>query len=410
MSVRIILFAGKGGVGKTTIASATGVSCAKLGKKTLIMSLDSAHSLSDSFDIDKRLLDREKGRPRIVDENLWIQEIDVQEEIETHWGDIHKYISTLFNATGLDEILAEEMAILPGMEEISALFYINRYFKEKRFDVILLDCAPTGESLRFISMPSAIEWYMKKLFRLERNLARIIRPIANKIISIPIPEDKYFQSIKNLSNKLRGIEEIMKDYRTTSVRLITNPEKIVIKETQRSFMYFCLYGMHVDSIFINRIMPKDGFSSYFKDWEKVQKKHIDSIGDYFSPIAIKKIDLQSREVVGLDDLERFGREIYEKKNPLAVSKVIKPFSFKKIKDYYKLSIILPFVAKEDVDLSKSGDELIVRIGGFKRFIPLPRYCQNMSVSNARLKDNELTIFLKGGGYCEEKEKKDRPKR
>ncbi|MEE9165762.1 MAG: TRC40/GET3/ArsA family transport-energizing ATPase, partial [Nitrospinota bacterium] len=240
MSERIILFAGKGGVGKTTIASATGVSCAKKGKRTIIMSLDAAHSLSDSFDMDKRLMDRESGKPVKVNKNLWIQEIDVQEEIEENWGDIHKYISSLFNATGLDEILAEEMAILPGMEEVSALFYINRYFKEKRFDVILLDCAPTGESLRFISMPTALEWYMKKLFKLERNLARIVRPIANKVTSIPIPEDRYFQSIQNLYKKLRGIEEIMKGYRTTSVRLITNPEKIVIKETQRSFMYFCL--------------------------------------------------------------------------------------------------------------------------------------------------------------------------
>ena len=405
MSERIILFAGKGGVGKTTVAAATGVSCAKRGKRTIIMSLDTAHSLSDSFDMDKRLMDRERGKPVKVCKNLWIQEIDVQEEIEENWGDIHKYISSLFNATGLDEILAEEMAILPGMEEVSALFYINRYFKEKRFDVILLDCAPTGESLRFIIMPTALEWYMKKLFKLERNLARIVRPIANKVTSVPIPGDLYFQSIQNLYKKLRGIEEIMKGYHTTSVRLITNPEKIVMKETQRSFMYFCLYGMHVDSIFINRIMPDDGFSRYFKTWREVQSRYIDSMEDYFSPIAIKKINLQSHEVVGINDLERFGKEIYGKRNPLAVSKVIKPFSFKKIKDKYKLSIVLPFVDKKDIDLSKSGDELIVRIGSFKRFIPLPRYCKNMSVSNAKLKDKELTIFFNGGNHNEEKKEK-----
>ena len=405
MSERIILFAGKGGVGKTTVAAATGVSCAKRGKRTIIMSLDTAHSLSDSFDMDKRLMDRERGKPVKVCKNLWIQEIDVQEEIEENWGDIHKYISSLFNATGLDEILAEEMAILPGMEEVSALFYINRYFKEKRFDAILLDCAPTGESLRFISMPTALEWYMKKLFKLERNLARIVRPIANKVTSVPIPGDLYFQSIQNLYKKLRGIEEIMKSYHTTSVRLITNPEKIVMKETQRSFMYFCLYGMHVDSIFINRIMPDDGFSRYFKTWREVQSRYIDSMEDYFSPIAIKKINLQSHEVVGINDLERFGKEIYGKRNPLAVSKVIKPFSFKKIKDKYKLSIVLPFVDKKDIDLSKSGDELIVRIGSFKRFIPLPRYCKNMSVSNAKLKDKELTIFFNGGNHNEEKKEK-----
>ncbi len=404
MSERIILFAGKGGVGKTTIASATGVSCSKRGKKTLVMSLDVAHSLSDSFDIDRRLMDRHKGNPVKVNKNLWIQEIDVQEEIEANWKDIHKYISTLFNATGLDEILAEEMAILPGMEEVSALFYINRYFKEKKFDVILLDCAPTGESLRFISMPTALEWYMKKLFKLERNLARIVRPIANKVTSVPIPEDRYFQSIQILYDKLSGIEEIMKGYRTTSVRLITNPEKIVIKETQRSFMYFCLYGMHVDSIFVNRIMPDAGFSSFFKDWKKIQNRYIHSIEDYFSPIPIKKINLQNQEVVGFDNLEKFGREIYGKKNPLTVSNTIKPFSFRKIKDQYKLSVALPFVDKKDIDLSKSGDELIIRIGSFKRYIPLPRYCKNTAISNARFKNKELTIFFKGGAHHEEKEK------
>jgi arsenite-transporting ATPase len=163
--------------------------------------------------------------------------------------------------------------------------------------------------------------------------------------------------------------------------------------------------MHVDSIFINRIMPDDGVSRYFKTWREVQSRYIDSMEDYFSPIAIKKINLQSHEVVGINDLERFGKEIYGKKNPLAVSKVIKPFSFKKIKDKYKLSIVLPFVDKKDIDLSKSGDELIVRIGSFKRFIPLPRYCKNMSVSNAKLKDKELTIFFNGGNHNEEKKEK-----
>src|SRR3989339_2269585 len=170
--MRIIFFAGKGGVGKTSAAAATGIKAAEMGLRTLVMSLDVAHSLSDIFDLDKGLLDQNKGRPLQVGDNLWIQELDIQEEIEQNWGDIHRYLSTLLNTTGLDEILAEELAILPGMEEVSLLLYINRYAKTKAYDVLLLDCAPTGESLRFISIPTALEWYMKKIFKMERTLAK----------------------------------------------------------------------------------------------------------------------------------------------------------------------------------------------------------------------------------------------
>jgi arsenite-transporting ATPase len=207
--VRIIFFAGKGGVGKTSVAAATGIKSAEMGYKTVIMSLDVAHSLSDIFDLDRGLLDQNRGRPIKVSKKLWIQELDIQEEIRENWGDIHDYLSNLLSTTGLDEILAEELAILPGMVEVSLLLYINEYVRDKKFDVILLDCAPTGESLRFISLPTTLEWYIKKVFKLEKILAKFIRPVAGRLYNVPIPGDDYFDALEYLFERLKGVDEIL---------------------------------------------------------------------------------------------------------------------------------------------------------------------------------------------------------
>ncbi|HDI78522.1 MAG TPA: ArsA family ATPase, partial [Desulfobacteraceae bacterium] len=244
--VRIIFFAGKGGVGKTTVSSATGIKSASLGYRTIIISLDIAHSLSDIFDLEKGLLDQNRGKPFQVEENLWIQEINISEEIERNWGKLHRYLTQLLNTTGLDEVLAEELAILPGMEEVSLLLYINKYVKESLFDVIILDCAPTGESIRFISIPTTLEWYMKKIFKMERAIARYAGGVLKRLYDVPIPDQEYFDSIERLFNRLKGINEILLNRTITSVRLITNPEKVVIKETQRALMYFYLYHMNID--------------------------------------------------------------------------------------------------------------------------------------------------------------------
>jgi arsenite-transporting ATPase len=193
--LRIIFFAGKGGVGKTSVAAATGIKAAEKDYRTVIMSLDVAHSLSDIFDLPRGLLDQNKGRPIAVGQNLWIQELDIQEEIRRNWSDIHKYLSGLLNTTGLDEVLAEELAIFPGMEEVSLLLYINQYVRDKTFDVILLDCAPTGESLRFISIPTTLEWYMKKIFKMERTIAKYMGPVAKRLYDIPLPDDYYFRAL-----------------------------------------------------------------------------------------------------------------------------------------------------------------------------------------------------------------------
>jgi len=398
--MRILFFAGKGGVGKTSVAAATGVRSAAEGKRTVILSLDVAHSLSDVFDLDRGLLDRNRGRPVRVAPNLWIQEMDIQEEIRKNWGDIHRYLSTLLNTTGLDEILAEELAVLPGMEEVSLLLYINRYARRGMFDVIILDCAPTGESLRFISIPTTLEWYMKKIFRLERTIARYARPVVQRVYDVPLPGDDYFAALERLFAQLDGVDRLLTDPQVTSVRLVTNPEKIVLKETQRAFMYFCLYRMNIDAIIMNRVLPLGLSEAYFERWQESQARHMESARTVFSPIPLFPVELLEAEVLGLESLQGLSRSIYGDRNPLDRFHDREPYRLFKENGGYTLVINLPFVEKEDVDLNRIADELIVQVGGVKRHVMLPRPVAAARTIRARFEGPDLHIFLKGDDHGE----------
>jgi arsenite-transporting ATPase len=396
--VRIILCAGKGGVGKTSVAAATGIRAAEMGHRTLIMSLDAAHSLSDIFDLEKNLLDQSKGKPVNVKKDLWIQELDISEELEKNWGSVHQYLSTLLNTTGLDGILAEELAILPGMEEISLLLYINEYVQRKKYDLIILDCAPTGESLRFISIPTTLEWYMKKLFRLEKNLAKYVRPVAKKIYDIPLPGNDYFEAIEYLFQRLKGVDQLLIDPKMTSVRLVTNPEKIVLKETQRAFMYFCLYKMNIDGIIVNRILPDDVKDHYFENWRENQIKYMKEAEEYFSPIPTFHVNLFKDEVLGYDSLKRLADQIYGKRNPLERFFVGEPYTLAKENGEYRLTMKLPFIEKKDIQLSKVSDELIVRVGSFRRHVLLPRHVAALEEVKAKFEGQHLFIYFTGGDH------------
>ncbi|MBW1993970.1 MAG: ArsA family ATPase [Deltaproteobacteria bacterium] len=396
--MRIIFFAGKGGVGKTSVAAATGIQAADLGYKTVVLSLDVAHSLSDIFDLEKSLVDLNKGNPIQVAKQLWIQELDIYEEIARNWGDIYRYISTLLTATGIDDVLAEELAILPGMEEISLLLYINRYVLNEEFDVIILDCAPTGESLRFISIPTTLEWYIKKIYKMERALAKFAGPVVKRVYDVPIPGDDYFDAIAYLFERLKGVDQILTDPKITSVRLVTNPEKIVLKETQRAFMYFCLYKMNIDGIIMNRILPESVEDKYFQYWKSNQKHYMKRAREYFDPIPIFPVTLYGQEILGYDRLKILASHLYDGKNPLKRFFKGKPYQLKKAKGIYQLIIKLPFVEKENVELSKVSDELIVRVGSFKKHILLPRQVAAAKYVTAKLKDQRLFVFLKGENH------------
>jgi len=392
--MRILLFAGKGGVGKTSIAAATGLAAAGRGYRTIVISLDSAHNLSDSFELSEELFEV-KGEPVKVRPNLWIQEIDVQEEIKRHWGEVHSYIAALFRASGVKEILAEELAILPGMEEVSGLLYINSYARKGSYDLIVLDCAPTGEAIRFVSLPTILEWYMKKFFNLERKLAKVVGPFVERIYNVPMPEDSCFDSIESLFNRLEGVEELLSDSKVTSVRLVTNPEKIVVKETQRAFLYFSLYGLCVDGVIVNKVFPAETSDLFLREWQVLQGKYISELESYFSPVPVFRLPLYQREVKGIKALQELARDLYGDHDPAEVFHPEPPYCFAKDDDHYLLRIKLPFVTKEEVELSKRGDELIIKVGVFKRHVILPKNMATLTPQGAKIEGKTLTIKFGG---------------
>lgn len=390
--MRIIFYTGKGGVGKTTIAAATGMKLAQLGYRTIVISLDVAHSLRDAFDSDaaaETLIQTEKQIP--VGENLWIQEINIQEAITEYWDEVYNYIRSLLNRSGLETLVAEEIAVFPGMEEICALLYINQYVREKTYDVIILDCAPTGESLRFVSIPTTLEWYMNRIFKLERNLAKVAGPVIERVSNVPLPRDTYFQNIQDLFDKLEGIDGVLTDPKITTVRLVTNPEKIVIKETQRAFMYFCLYGLCIDAVIINRIFPEGVDADYFQLWKQTQRHYIQEASHYFSDVPIWKVNLFSDEIIGKAGLQQLADSLYTDINPAERFSERRPYQFQERNGIYQLTMRLPFLTKKDIELTKHGDELIVTIGGFKRHVALPRSLANRRTTGAKLSGEQLVI-------------------
>ena len=268
--MRILLFSGKGGVGKTSLAAATGLQLSRLGYRTLVMSVDPAHSLADSFDLEEELFHGTTGDPYPIENNLAIHEVNIQKEIKRHWSEISAYLTSVLRTTGIRDVEAEELAILPGMEELSAMMYVNQFRREQRYDVVVLDCAPTAESMRFVSMPTMLEWYMKHIFAFERTLLKAVRPIANRVSPVELPPDNYFLNIQDLFSKLDGIGALLEDPKVTSIRLVTNPEKMVLRETQRAFVYFSLHGLTVDQIVVNRVLPQEVTDAFFQEWRASQ--------------------------------------------------------------------------------------------------------------------------------------------
>ncbi len=392
--MRIILYSGKGGVGKTSISAASGLEAARRGYKTLVMSVDPAHSLSDAFDLEKDLMDHEAGRLVNVAKNLWIQEVDVLEEISRHWNSVYSYVAALLNVSGLEQTLAEELAIFPGMEEVSSLLYVNQYVREKSFDVVILDCAPTGESLRFVSIPTTLEWYMSKIFKLERRVASVVRPMVHSFVGVPLPEEQYFKNLEELHRKLSGIDKLMADPKITTVRLVTNPEKVVLKETQRAFTYFCLYGLTVDAVIINRILPEAVSDQFFTAWKTTQERWIRRVEEFFSPVPVWRVPMFRDEVLGVERLKRLGRALYGSSDPAKRYFDQAPYSFRKVSGDYHLHLRLPFVQAEHVDLYKKLDELVIRVGGYKRHIALPQRVAHCEPESACVKDGELVVVMR----------------
>jgi arsenite/tail-anchored protein-transporting ATPase len=393
--MRILLFSGKGGVGKTSLAAATGLQLSRLGHRTLIMSVDPAHSLADAFDLETSLFHGKTGDPYPISGNLAIHEVNIQKEIKRHWREISSYVISVLRTTGISDVEAEELAILPGMEELSAMMYVNQFRRENTYDVIVLDCAPTAESMRFVSMPTTLEWYMKHIFPFQRTLLKAVRPLANRVSPVELPTDSYFANIQNLFGKLEGIDELLEDPQITSVRLVTNPEKMVLRETQRAFVYFSLHGLTVDGVIVNRVLPETVTDAYFQEWRVSQAAILAEIEAYFAPVPVKRVPLFTHEVLGPERLEDLARALYENdEDPAMVTRTEAPYSFAKRNGHYEVRLQLPFAAKGEVGLFKKGDELVVEIGTLRRHIGLPTSMAALSPSRAKLENRVLTVEMK----------------
>jgi arsenite-transporting ATPase len=393
--MRILLFSGKGGVGKTSLAAATGLQLSRLGYRTLVMSVDPAHSLADSFDLETSLFHGKTGDPFPIDDHLAIHEVNIQKEIKRHWREISAYVISVLRTTGISDVEAEELAILPGMEELSAMMYVNQFRREQRYDVIVLDCAPTAESMRFVSMPTTLEWYMKHIFPFQRGILKAVRPIANRVSPVELPTDNYFANIQDLFGKLDGIGELLEDPKITSVRLVTNPERMVLRETQRAFVYFSLHGLAVDGVIVNRVLPLEVTDAWFQEWRVSQGKILQEIESYFAPVPVKRVPLFTHEVLGRERLEDLAHALYtEKEDPAAVSRTEAPYTFSKQDGRYEVRLQLPFAAKGEVGLFKKGDELVVEIGTLRRHIGLPTSMAALTPSRARLENRILTVEMK----------------
>ncbi len=383
--MRVILYTGKGGVGKTTVAAATAVRCAELGYRTLVISTDAAHSLGDS-------LDREVGElPSEMAPNLWAQEVNALHELESHWERIHAYLTSLFSSQGVDDIVAEELASPPGMEEVASLMTIKHHKRENKFDVLIIDCAPTGETLQLLAFPDVAKWYLNKIFPIERRVMKVARPMVQPFISIPLPGDDIFGHVKDLLLDLEGMKKILGDPKVCTVRLVLNLEKMVVKEAQRAFTYLSLYDYLTDMVVVNRVLPDEVTDSYFDAWRKAQQRYSDVVDRAFSPIPILRTKLFDHEIVGLESLSEMAHSIYGVEDPSAIYYRAVPQRIRKVGNEYVLHLQLPFVSKDDVDITHREGELYITVGPYKREISLPRVLNGKKVTRGKLDEGMLSV-------------------
>ncbi len=385
--MRVILYTGKGGVGKTTVAAATAARCARLGHRTLVISTDAAHSLGDSLDVVLGDV------PVEVAPNLWAQEINALHELESHWEKIHAYLSSLFAAQGVDDIVAEELATPPGMEEVASLMWIKHHKQKGDYDVLIVDCAPTGETLQLLAFPDVARWYLSKLFPLQRMVMKAARPVIKPFVNIPLPGDDIFSSVKDLLVDLEGMKRILGDPRTCTVRIVLNLEKMVVKEAQRAFTYLSLYDYLTDLVVVNRELPPEVTDVYFDSWRTAQRKYSEMVETAFSPVPIMRTRLFDHEIVGLESLDAMADSIYGDRDPADIFYHAVAQKIRKVGNTYELTLQLPFVEKNEVTVTHREGELFVTVGPYKREIALPRVLNGKSTHSARLDEGALRVVF-----------------
>jgi arsenite-transporting ATPase len=378
MGPRTILYTGKGGVGKTSVAAATARRAAAAGLRTVVLSTDPAHSLSDS-------LEAELGaEPRQAGPNLFGQEVQAQEEMERHWDSVQDWLGALLEERGVDRIAAEELTVPPGMDELFSLLWIKRHHEEGEFDCIVVDCAPTGETLRLLSFPDVVTWWLERLLPSQRRLA----PFARTLFDMPLPGDGVFDDVERLARNLVAMNGILRDRSRTTVRLVMNPDRMVVKEAMRTFTYLNLYGYLTDAVVVNRLLPGDG---YFAAWSEIQREQLELARSAFDPVPVLTSRYFEREVVGAEMLDRLAGEVFGERDPAAVLHSEIAQELVTDNGTATLRVAVPFAERGDLSLKKIGLEIVVRVGGQKRTIMLPPALAAYSASGARLEDGALEI-------------------
>ena len=385
VSVRLVLYSGKGGVGKTSLSAATAIRAAKLGHRTLVVSTDSAHSLADA-------LDRKVGpEPTAILPGLDAVEVDVNQELSSHWGTIHEYLTRFMTFRGVDETVAEEIAILPGMEELFSLVRVKAWSDSRRWDFIVIDCAPTGDTVRMLAVPEVLGFYFSRIFPIQRTVVRTVRPVAQRMTDMPIPSDDVFGAIKRVYDQIEGMGPLLQDPKRSSIRIVLNPERMVINESQRLYTYLSLFGFPVDAVVANRVLPEEARSKYFDRWLSIQKGHLATARTNFDPLPFFEAPLFDREMVGTEMLDQFGKRVFGKTDPAAVLHRDKPVEVKKEGRIYALYMRLPFAEKDRIQVFSRGDELVVQVDNQRRHLVLPRTLAGRSVASAGFVDQRLRV-------------------
>ena len=383
MAPRTILYTGKGGVGKTSVAAATARRCAAAGLRTVVLSTDPAHSLSDSLEAD--LL----GEPTPVGPSLFGQEVQAQEEMERNWDGVQEWLGDLLAERGIDRISAEELTVPPGMDELFSLLWIKRHHEEGEFDCVIVDCAPTGETLRLLSFPDVVTWWLERILPSQRRLA----PLARTLFDLPLPGDAVFDDVERLARNLVAMNGILRDRSRTTVRLVTSPDRMVVKEAMRTFTYLNLYGYLTDAVVVNRVLPEEAAEGYFGPWREAQQDQMELVRSAFEPVPILSAPFFEREVLGPEMLDRLAAAVFDDADPAAV--LHEDISQELVTENGRatLRVAVQFAERDQLQLKKIGLEVVVRVGAQKRTIILPPALAGYAASGARFEDGALEIVL-----------------
>jgi arsenite-transporting ATPase len=390
MRPRTILYTGKGGVGKTSVAACTARRCAAAGLHTLVISTDPAHSLSESLGTEL------SGEPVKAGDGLWGQEVKAQEEMERHWSGVQEWLGELLVERGVDRISAEELTVPPGMDELFSLLRLQAQHESGTWDAIVVDCAPTGETLRLLSFPDVARWWIQKVFPMERQILAAARPLARSLLDIPLPSQAVFADIQRLSQNLIAMNEILRDRDRSTVRLVMNPDKMVIGEAMRTFTYLNLYGYLTDAVIVNRVFPAE-VGEYFAGWRRLQEEHLALVDSAFAPVPVLSAPYFDEEVVGPRMLDRLAGALFDaaELDPAAVLHGAVTQELLVQEDSARLRLALPFARKGEISLKKIGLELIIGVDGHKRTVMLPPAMAAFQPAGATFDDGALEVIFNG---------------